>query len=48
MIGDTFVFDSFIHLTDLSSEGLEFVVTDKSEMDFVAKLTSRQLPGRRV
>ena len=45
MIGDTFVFDGVLHLTDLSSEGLEFVVTDKSEMEFTAKLTSRVQGG---
>ncbi|HXL94640.1 MAG TPA: hypothetical protein VN969_37410, partial [Streptosporangiaceae bacterium] len=45
MINDALVFDSTLHLADLSAEGLEDVLTDKTSMDMTVQLTNRLVGG---
>jgi len=45
MINDALVFDSTLHLADLSAEGLGDVHTDKSSMDITVELTNRLVGG---
>jgi uncharacterized protein len=45
MINDALVFDSTLHLADLSAEGLEDAISDKTEMDQTVELTNRLVGG---
>jgi len=45
VINDALVFDSTLHLADLSAEGLENAITDKAEMDATVELTNRLVGG---
>ncbi|HLY67545.1 MAG TPA: amidohydrolase family protein [Chloroflexota bacterium] len=45
VINDALVFDSTLHLADLSAEGLDDVRTDKAEMEATVELTNRLVGG---